>query len=390
VLVELYKDSPVGQLVPIHGYDPRAGRNYDHVAFVPDPLPDAVDLSPATWQHVTAAVHALGRLDQAGLQVPNPSLLRRLAIRREAQSTSALEGTHAAFSDVVEADVEDVPPASPALREVLNYVRVAEAAYEWIVYRPLSLQMLAELQERLVAGTRGESDDAGEVRQRQVLIGPEACSVQDARFVPPPPGDILVAGVREWEAWVNRTHPMPTVVKAALAHYQFETLHPFSDGNGRLGRLIVVLQLLRGGELHEALLTVSPWLEARRREYQDHLSLVSQTGDFDPWVGFFCRAIGAQADRSCRQVEELLSFQAELKNRLQAARSRGVVIPLAENLIGQPIITPTWAADRFDVTYPAANSAIKRLVEMGVLREMTGRAYGRRFVADQVLEILER
>ena len=389
--LEAFAESPVGILVPISGTDPRTGDQFKHQAFLPSPLPrETPPLSAQTWATVSQASAALGRLDQTGRQVPNPRLVRRPSIRREAVSTSALEGTFAPFQEVLEADVsEEESEASPAVREILNYVEVAELALDWIRERAISVGMLSELQGILVRGTSGDTADAGRVREVHVVIGAEGSRVEDARFVPPPPGDQLVAGFRDWESWVQQDHGIDPVVAVALAHYQFEALHPFTDGNGRLGRLVVVLQLIRLGAIHEGLLTISAWLEQRRREYQDHLLQVSQTGDFDPWVRFMAQALRAGADAGTARVERLLTLQDSFRETIRTYPLRGVAAQIAEDLVGRPMVTPTAAARLYEVSYQAANSAISRLLDARLLREVTGRRYGRVFVSDDVMTAIE-
>jgi Fic family protein len=385
--------SPVGQLVPISGIDPWRAEHYEHQAFVPEPLPARLEnlaLAPETWRHVVAASSALAKLDQAGRQVPNPDLLRRPTLRREAQSTSALEGTYAAFTDLLEADLdEDRASRSAEIREVLNYVEAAERAFEWIADRPLTLGLLGELQKTLVHNTPGEQSDSGGVRDRQVVIGAQRRPITESRFIPPPPGDLLQAGVEDWLRWINAPSDIPEVVRVALAHYQFETLHPFSDGNGRLGRLIVVLQLMQYDVLHYSLLIVSPWFEARRRDYQDKLLHVSQTGDFDSWIRFFAEGLEAQARETLRRIELLLDYQDELRTLIRDNRIRGVRAQIMEDIVGQPIISVTWAKTRYGVSYQAANEAIAQLVRDEMLREMTGRNYDRLFASNRVLNIVE-
>lgn len=297
--------SPVGYLVSIRGLDPWRGELYEHQAFVPAPLPPRladIGLGHATWHAVVAAASSLGKLDQAGRQVPNPDLLRRPTLRREAQSTSALEGTYAAFTDVLEADLDETRASRSAeVREVMNYVHAAEVAFDWVADRPVSLSLLGQLQETLVHDTPGELSDAGGIRDRQVIVGAHRVPIADSRFVPAPPGALLEAGVRAWLDWINEPSDFPDVVRAALAHYQFETLHPFSDGNGRLGRLIVVLQLMQYGVLRFPILIVSPWFEARRLEYQNHLLRVSQTGDFDPLGTLLCRGLACSGRRNTEE-----------------------------------------------------------------------------------------
>jgi Fic family protein len=382
------RSSPVGELVPISGNDPRTGQHFDHMAFMPAPLPEAIELDTSTWHLVLEAATGLSKLDQAGRQIPAPGLLRRPAIRREAQSTSALEGTYAAFTDLLEAEQEEGEPYG-AIRELLNYVEAAEHAFDWIVERRITLPMLGQLQKTLVEGTPGDLTDAGGIRDRQVVVGSPGGSIEDARYVPPPPGDRLKAGVEEMLRWMDSASEINPVVRASLAHYQFEALHPFSDGNGRIGRLLVVLQLMQDGVLRDPLLVVSPWFETRRRAYQDQLLSVSQTGDFDSWVAFFCEGLQAQADATLERVERLLAYQQQLRDACRERNIRGVASRMAEDLIGNPLLRPSRAAKEYGVSYQAANKAIARLANEGIIEEMTGRRYGRIFRSPGVLEILQ-
>lgn len=389
--VDRFRESTAGTLVPIDGFDARFNERYEHWAFVPHPLPDEVRLDARTWVIASEAMLSLGRLDQAGRQIPNPALLRRPTLRREAQSTSALEGTYAPLIEVLEVDPGDARRRSPELAEVLNYVRAAEHGYAAVADRPLTLQLLLELHQLLVANTASDGDDAGRVRTHQVVIGGALGRVRDARFVPPPPGPDLEAGVRRWVEWVNRRHrSFPPVVAAALAHYQFEALHPFNDGNGRIGRLVIVLQLLLSGTLREPLLTVSPWFEARRSDYQDELQRVSETGDWDRWVTFFATGLRDQADDTTRKIDDLVAIHLRAKELCRSNNIRGTALDVAEGLIARPIITPTWVQNHYGVSYPSANNAVARLEQLGLLRETTGGSYGRVFAADDVLRVLER
>jgi Fic family protein len=386
--IDLFEEGATGDLVPISGSDGRTGRTYSHYAFVPSPLPERVELEDETHVLLAEASAALARLDVASSRVPNTSLLRRPAIRREAQSTSALEGTVAPFDAVLGADADDVTDDA-VMKEILNYVHAAELGFSLIREHPISVGLLKQLQRVLVDGTPSEMADSGDLRKNQVVIGPEGCGVEEARFVPPPPDDRLRSGLDEWEAWLNSSHPALTpVTQAALAHYQFEALHPFSDGNGRIGRLVIILQLCRLGVLHDGLLTVSPWFERRRRDYQDHLLEVSQVGRWGPWIRFFATAIRDQADRTTDQVAQLLDYQDKAKDLVRANKWSGVVERLAEELIGYPVFTVQSVSDRHDIAFPTANRAVGRLQEAGLVSEITGRNYARMFVADEVYRII--
>lgn len=388
--VEDFRDSTVGRLERITGRDSFLNRDYDHFAYIPRPLTMDVHLSPATYKVVSDAMLALGRLDFAIRRLPNPSMLVRPALRREAQSTSALEGTYATLDEVLEADFVDEASLRAEVREVMNYVRAAERSLELIKVKPICVTILCELQDILVRGTRGDSFDRGRLRTGQVYIGERRKGIEASRFVPPPPGATLEEGVSDWEKWINAEDDLPLVVKVAMAHYQFETLHPFSDGNGRLGRLVATLQLITAEALTYPVLNLSPWLEDRKEDYKNHLLAVSRTGDFDPWVKFFAEAIHDQAMHGVTRIEGLLRFNEEMAQRLTEAKVRGVARDIAASLLGFPFITPAQAAKNHGVTYPPANAAIAKLVDLGILREVTGKSYGRVFVCDQVMNLMTR
>ena len=388
--IELVRGSPIGTVVPISGFDQRTGDEYTHWAYVPDPLPATLDLTAATWTTVARAEAALARLDEAARQLPEPSLLRRPSLRREAQSTSALEGTFAPLEDVLVPEVDERETLPAEVRENLNYVVAAEEGFRWVADRPLTRGLLGNLQRLLVHGTAGEHSDAGGLRDRQVVIGAPGSRVVDARFVPPPPGDQLDAGVDQWLAWVG-TPPedLSPVVRAALAHYQFETLHPFSDGNGRIGRLLIVLQLMRDSVLQEPILVVSPWFEARRAAYQDGLLALTVSGEWDAWVSFFASGVAAGAESTRQSIEDLLAWRDEAIATVRRARSSGVPERLAGELIGAPVLMAGQVAARHGITHQGAMNALRRLSFLGLLEETERR--GRRvFVATAVIRILTR
>ena len=391
--VEDFKDSPAGELVPISGHDAYLGRDYKHFAFVPAPLPDLIELSMATHKLADKASMSVGRLDFAVKRLPDPGLLVRPALRREARSTSALEGTYATLEEVLEADYVEEANRTKEVREVLNYVRAAEQALELVRSKPICLNVIAPLQKTLVERTRGDSWDKGRLRESNVYIGERSKGIEASRFVPPPFGEYLIRGVSDWEKWIHAEDDYPLLVKIAMAHYQFETLHPFSDGNGRLGRLIVTLQLVTEGALTYPLLNLSPWLEQRKEQYKDLLLGISKTGNFDPWIRFFCEAVHHQAEDGVKRIEELLEFQADIRQKLAARQARGVVNALADSLLGYPIITIPEAAELAKVTYPPAKKAIQTLVELGALREMPGRLFAyaaKGYRCDPVMQILNR
>lgn len=388
--IESFQDSPVGSLTPARGHDNYLDRDYDHVAFVPNPLPAKLELASATYKLASEAERAIGRLDAGVHRLPDPSLLVRPALRREAVATSALEGTYSTLEDVLQADFIDSSHQSAEVREIYNYVRASELAFERIKERPISLNLIAPLQKIIVTGTRGDGWDAGRLRESTVYIGERHLGIEASRFVPPPPGDVLKDGVSDWEKWINADDDIPLLVKAALGHYQFETLHPFSDGNGRLGRLIVALQLVDAGALRYPILNLSSWLEARKQAYKDALLAVSRTGDFDQWIQFFCTAVRAQADDACQRIDELQQIRQEFIETVRKSRAKGVILEIVEDLIGYPVITATSAAQLHGVTYPPANAALKKLEALGIVKERTGGNYGRVYGCERVMRVVDR
>ncbi len=384
-----FENSPVGTLVPIKGFDQLLKREYTHHAFVPAPLPAIVPLEQATYKAVTDAALAVGRLDAAAQQLPNPSLLVRPVLYREAVSTSALEGTYAPLREVLEADAVEPSRGTYEVREILNYVRAAELAIELVEEKPICVSLLSRLQKVLVTGTRGDGFDSGRLRSGQVYIGERHKGIEASRYVPPPEGAPLQDGMSDWEKWLHQEDDIPLLVRVALTHYQFESLHPYSDGNGRLGRLIIVLQLVTAGALCHPILNLSPWLEARKDAYKDCLLAVSQTGDFNAWVRFFSEAVVAQAADTIARISRLVEIRAFMLERLRQDKARGVVLEIVEDLIGYPIITPTQAASLHHVTYPPANSAIQKLQALGLVVEITGNSYGRVYACPSVMEAVE-
>lgn len=384
--------SPIGRLIPVVGPDPATHEIVQGKAYLPYSLPSELTLSTQTWTTVNAATAALARLDGAARLIPSPQLLRRPALRREAQSTSALEGTYAPFADVLAADRDDEEHISAELKEILNFERTAELAFSWPGDRPLTLGMLGELQRTLVQGTPGQLSDAGGLRDRIVVIGSPGRAFADARFVPPPPGDQLRSGVEQLLAWIEDPPKVPTVVQAALAHYQFEALHPYSDGNGRLGRLLIIVQLLRGAVIREPLLVVSPWFEQRRDQYQDALLDVSRSGEWDPWVAFFAEGVAVSAAESERKVEQLVELQEAFRVRVQKAGKRGVSERLAADLVGLPFVSRRDVRLRYGLSGQGASNAIATLAELGILQKSAVRwsRGGQLYVAPKVMDVISR
>jgi len=391
--VELFQNSPTGVLVPINGHT--GTQEWSHHAFVPNPLGEASpELTPAAYRAVAEARAGLGSLDATAERLPNPRLFRHVFLRIEAQATAALEGTYEPLLRVLGSEQDE--DASTSMTEVLNYLTVAEHAFAWSEQgRPWSVSALGELHRLLMTGTSGERDYHG-VRPIQVVIGrranvpPDEIPIRSARYVPPPPGEDLRARLADLLDWSAMDHPaIDPVVSAAMAHYTFEALHPFHDGNGRLGRLFVVLHLHRAGVLAEPSITVSPWFEARRQRYYDALLGVSTTGDWSTWVEFFAEGLTASAAMARKRMLQLTQVQDELKERVQTSRLRTANARLLVDLaVASPTFTVRQAAEHLGLQRPGAKKLVDALVDLGILAQFGERAYGRRFHAPRVIEVL--
>ncbi|CAN5452783.1 Fic family protein [soil metagenome] len=391
------QDSPIGSVTPISGYDARYGEPYEAEAYVPDDLPDDVDLPGPVWMAVSEAMAELGRLDAAASLIPNPQLVTRIVTRREAIGTSALEGTYADLTELFAAEVlpidEQDADVAPNVREVMNYARAADAAFGWITERPITLGMLSALQAEIVRGTASDGPEAGSLRQSQVFIGSKNLRVAEARFIPPPPGDQLRARCERWVQWLTEPAPIERIqliARVAMAHYQFETLHPFTDGNGRLGRLVAVLQMLREGALRAPVLSVSPWLKDRADEYRDHLLAVSTTGDWAPWIDFFARAVGSEARSGHDRILRLLALRAELGDTVRSALPRArLAVEIADDLIAYPVLSVSDAQRRYGRTNQANRNAIASLVDLGVLEPYGAARYERLYWNRTVFQVID-
>ncbi|MDO5698418.1 MAG: Fic family protein [Dermatophilus congolensis] len=393
--IELFRNTPTGELATITGTSPGVG-DWEHVAFLPDRLDEVgPELSGVAYRHVAEARAALAALDATAQRLPNPGLFRHSALRLEAQSTAALEGTYEPLARVLAADTETV--SDPGMREVLNYVDIAETAYAWTQEgRPWSVSGISELHHRLMAGTPGEREYRG-LRPNQVVVGvrdnlgDERVPIKTARYIPPPPGSDLEARLADLLAW-EEAGPRPEidpVVAAAMVHYTFEALHPFHDGNGRLGRLLVVLQLQRWGVLAEPTLTVSPWFEARRAQYYDALFGVSTVGDWSTWVSFFAEGLAVSARRTQAQMLALVRVQAELKATVEASRLRSRnAHALIDVAMSHPTFTIPEAAEALGMRYQGAQKLIDSLTALDVLAPLDGRTYARRYHSPRVMAIL--
>jgi len=359
----------------------------DGVAFVPAPLPPPLDLPMATLRRLGDASHALGELGGVGRSLPNPHLLIGPFQRREAILSSQIEGTVATMEQLLL--YEAAPTTTPSeAQEVANYVRALEYGLSRLSSLPISLRLVREMHEKLLRGVRGFDKRPGEFREIQNLVGRQGQSPGEARFVPPPPAEMIEA-LNNLETYIHAPSDIPDLVQLALVHYQFETIHPFLDGNGRMGRLLISLEFVERDLLPAPLLYLSAFFERNRDDYMDRLRAVSTAGRWVEWIDFFLEGIEEQSEDAVRRAREMLELRDQYRNELQTARSSALQLTLVDMLFERPVVTIPQAAERLEVTYRSAQLNVQKLVGAGVLRVVENMR-PQLFVADAIVDVATR
>ena len=357
-------------------------------AYVPEPLPRQLELDSSLVYLLDTASRSVSVLAGIGETLPNPYLLIRPFIRREAVLSSRIEGTQASLSDlfIYEASERTADPGGD-VREVANYVRALEHGLQRLDDLPVSIRLMNELHSKLLEGVRGEDTMPGQLRNRQVWIGQEGTSLEEARFVPPP-ATMVPDLLADLESFLNEDLQMPPLIQAALMHYQFETIHPYIDGNGRVGRLLIVLFLCSRGVLETPLLYLSAYLERLRDSYYDHLLRLSSTGEWGDWLRFFLRGVDLQARDAAVRSRRIRDLQDDYRSRLQNVRSR-YAHRLLDEVLMAPFLTAQRVASDLGVTLRSARALLERFVSLDILTEdRTTRP--RRYVARDLLLEIER
>lgn len=357
--------------------------------FVPDPLPPALDPSWSLGASLSEADRRLGELSGLAKHLPNPHLLIAPFVRREAVLSSRIEGTQASLSDLFMFEVAKTYEGAADVREVSNYVRAMEYGLARMNEFPLSLRLIREVHQRLLENVRGQHLMPGEFRTSQNWLGPPGCTLDDAAFVPPRPPEMREA-LDSFEKYLYAESPLPALVRLALIHYQFEAIHPFLDGNGRVGRLLILLLLCRDGLLPEPFLNLSAFFERHRDNYYRLLLSVSQSGDWVSWIDFFLKGVKEQSADAIRRTNELLDLWRSHRARLEAVRSSVLPQRLVDLLFRLPVITIARVAAELDVTHRSAALNVRKLCEAGILEEGSHRKRNKLYVARAILEIVER
>jgi Fic family protein len=310
-------------------------------------------------------------------------------MRREAVLSSKIEGTQASLSDLLFFEASSAsPPKPPDVREVANYVNALEYGLARLNELPVSLRLMREMHERLMQGVRGEYMTPGEFRRSQNWIGPPGCLLNNAVFVPPPVDEMNQA-LGKLEKYLHAPSDLPPLIRLALIHYQFEAIHPFLDGNGRIGRLLITLLLCAEGLLRQPLLYLSAYFERYRKDYYDLLLAVSQAGRWHDWVIYFLLGVAEQSRDAVKRSNRLFDLRLEYHRKLQSARSSALLVRLVDELFAYPAITINHAAKSLDVTPRAAQLNVDRLIDQGILKEATGRKRNRVFIAPGIMSVIE-
>ena len=357
------------------------------LAFVPAPLPPAIDYDAELVLALSRADGALSELSGLGRQLPDPHLLIAPYLRQEAVLSSRIEGTVTTLSELL---IDQAGGATTArerddLREVRNYVAAMEHGLARLAELPLSLRLVREVHEQLMRGVRGGTSAPGEFRRLQNWIGPPGSTLTTATYVPPPVPDMTEA-LGLWERFLNERDTMPVLVQCALMHEHFEAIHPFLDGNGRVGRLLITLFLVERERLSQPLLYLSAFIDAHRNDYYDALLRVRTEGDWRGWLLFFLAGVAETSERATQQAATLMDLRARYHELLRRAPR---AVALVDELFRSPYVTTAGAAQALGVSTPTAKRAMDKLLDAKILEDMGERAWRRVFVAPEIMRAIE-
>jgi len=350
-------------------------------AFIPSPLPPdpPIRIDDDLLSLLSQADQALGRLDGQAATLPNPELFVAMYVRREAVLSSQIEGTQSSLDDVLDYELDPSGRHLPAdVDEVVNYVGAMNFGLERLSTLPLSLRLIREIHKELLAGVRGSEKYPGQFRTSQNWIGSIGAPLSRAEYVPPPVHE-MKASLADLERFLIEERELPVLIHCGLVHAQFETIHPFLDGNGRVGRLLISFLLSYRGVLHRPLLYLSHYLRQNRAEYYDRLTAIRESGDWEGWLGFFLTGVNATAEEATATSRSIVELREKHRALVQGQRLGANGLRLLDLLFLQPIINVNLVAGKLEVTFATANNLIAPFQEIGLLEETTGGQRNRRF-----------
>lgn len=371
----------------------RAGRYVSQLqgyrAFIPAPLPPdpPLRIDPEIQDCLSRADHALGRLDGSVQTLPDPDLFVFMYVRKEAVLSSQIEGTQSSLDDLLKVEAKVFDPNRPNdVEEVLNYVNAMNYGLHRLADLPVSARLIREIHERLLKGVRGAERQPGELRKTQNWIGPKGATLLNAAFIPPPPDEVPDA-LAKFEKFIHDEDPMPALIKIGLAHAQFETIHPFLDGNGRVGRLLVTFLLCEREILQKPVLYLSHYFRRRRSQYYDLLQAIRDDGDWESWILFFLEGVTDVAKEATETARQIVALRESHRRLITENFGRVAAngLKVLESLYSLPIVTVGKVAAITGVSFTAANQLVNKFVENELLTEFTGQARNRRFRYSQYI-----
>jgi len=359
-------------------------------AYLPKPLPPEPPLDMSSlYPLLDKASTALGRLDGLSIVLPSTSLFLYMYVRKEALLSSQIEGTQSSLSDLLLFEIDETPGALiDDVTEVSCYVAAMNYGLERLRELPLSLRLIKEIHAKLMNNARGGRKMPGEFRQSQNWIG--GARPGNAIFVPPP-HEKLMECMGDLENFLHDEKPLPALIKAGLAHVQFETLHPFLDGNGRLGRLLITLILCAEGVLKQPLLYLSLYFKANRATYYNHLQSVRETGDWESWLAFFLTGVINTADQAIDTAQTILALFDHDHQKIEASnKSAAAVATVFRYMQSHPVTNTTSIKEHCNISLPTVLRSVQALEELGIIKEVTGKARHKIFVYTEYLELLKK
>lgn len=351
-------------------------------AFIPSSLPPTtppIQIDKTMHQLLSEANIAIGKLDTMGYLIPNLDHIIAMYVRKEAVLSSQIEGTQASLEDVFEYESNEKMQNLNDIQEVVNYIKALNHGLQRVQEFPMSIRLIKEIHAILLSDTRGREKTPGEFRRSQNWIGSSGCILQTASFVPPPPAEVAPS-MGQLELFMHEGNSVPVLIACALIHYQFETIHPFLDGNGRLGRLLITFYLCWKKVMQKPLLYLSYYFKLHRQEYYDRLNLVRERGDYEQWISFFLKGIIWTTGSALETIKQLLSMAEKHKQiLLQKKVSSPLAIALLEYLFLKPIVSIQEVMTHFKISYQTAQHLVKQFVDADILKETTGKKRDRRF-----------
>ncbi len=365
-----------------------------YLAFAPNPLPPSLAFDTMFVHVLSEADRALGELAGLGRTIVNPQLLIGPFMRREAVLSSRIEGTETGMLDLYAYEAGQTslpgfpdPPPKEDTQEIINYIEALRYGIARIEQLPICLRLIRELHACLIQGVRGQDKTPGQFRTRQNWIGSVGTPLREATFVPPPVEHMQHA-LNELEHYINSDCHLPPLIRIALIHYQFEVIHPFLDGNGRVGRLLIPLLLIAWKMLPAPLLYLSVFFEKNKRQYYDLLLDVSQHGAWSEWLTFFLHGVAEQARDAVERAKQFQDLRGTWHTQMTQTRSSSHMIALVDSLFEYPVLTISRAKNLLGVTYPSAQKNVQKLVDAGILKSMDESTYNKIFIAEDIIRIV--